>query len=156
MSSINSLKSARRNFNVAIVLWESFRNDEEYAIDVAYHLQQSVKKTLKCFLENCGVSSLGIHDITKLIRMSQNNGSTVQITEWVDSHSDTLTRWEVDTRYNYDFCSSLSTVREAVVEIGNFLELNGLTNRLRPELQVQTTKDKLLPVSYTHLRAHET
>lgn len=49
MSSINSLKSARRNFNVAIVLWESFRNDEEYAIDVAYHLQQSVKKNFEVF-----------------------------------------------------------------------------------------------------------
>lgn len=110
---------------------------------------------MKGFLENRGVSSLYIHDITKLIRMSKNNGSAAQITEWVDSHSDTLTHWEVDTRYNYDFCSSLSTVREAIIEIRRFLELNGLTDRLRPELQVQATKDKLLRILPKRYRTND-
>ena len=74
MCKINEFKIARRDFDDAVVLWNAFKNDERHINNVAYHLQQAVEKTLKAFLQNNGMSDLFTHDITKLVKMSANNG----------------------------------------------------------------------------------
>lgn len=144
MCKINDFKIARRDFDDAVALWTVFRNDERHINNVAYHLQQAVEKTLKAFLQNNGMADLFTHDITKLVKMSANNGSKAVITDWIDEHSDTLTRWEAETRYNYDFCSSVKVVDTAIVEIQIFLEQNGLKEELRAELQDENVRKSLI------------
>ncbi len=61
------------------------------------------------------------HDIYKLVRMSRDNGSNVIMTSWLEDRADTLTRWEMDTRYNMDY-----------------------TVELRPEFSDQKVREKLL------------
>lgn len=144
MCSIDMFKIAKRNYDAAKGLRTMFLNDESQINLVAYHLQQSVEIALKAFLECKGVTLPFTHDITKLIKMSKNNGSEAVITDWLDLHSDTLTRWEVDTRYNYDFCSNEKLVDEALEEIETFLVKNGITQQLREELQEKSVKESLL------------
>ncbi|MCI7130405.1 MAG: HEPN domain-containing protein [Lachnospiraceae bacterium] len=144
MCKISEFKIARRDFDDAVVLWNAFKNDERHINNVAYHLQQAVEKTLKAFLQNNGMSDLFTHDITKLVKMSANNGSKAVITDWIDEHSDTLTRWEAETRYNYDFCSSVKTVDTAIFEVQRFLEDNGLKDELREELQDEEKRRALI------------
>ncbi len=144
MCKMNEFKIARRDFDDAVALWTIFKNDERHINNVAYLLQQAVEKTLKAFLQNNGMLDLFTHDITKLVKMSTNNGSKAVITEWIDEHSDTLTRWEAETRYNYEFCSSIKVVDTAIVEIQKFLEMNGLKGELREELQDEQVRDALI------------
>lgn len=44
MCSVDFFKIAGRDYDSAIAIWESFRNDEGFINIVAYHLQQSVEK----------------------------------------------------------------------------------------------------------------
>lgn len=111
---------------------------------VAYHLQQAVEKALKAFLECAGVPVPNTHDIDKLVRMSKNNGSCAVLTDWIVEKADMLTRWETDTRYDVDYCVEEKKVRAGLEEIGKFLELNGLKEDLREELQEPGAKENLV------------
>lgn len=144
MCSVDMFKIAKRNYDAAKGLRTLFANDESQINLVAYHLQQSVEIALKAFLECKGVTVPFTHDITKLVKMSYDNGSEAVITEWLELYSDTLTRWEVDTRYNYDFCSNTKLVDVALEEIHTFLLSNGITTELREELKDDATKKALL------------
>ncbi len=144
MCDIRYFRRAWLDYKAAEVLLEKPQNDEAYMNSVAYHLQQAVEKTLKAFLECVGVTVPNTHDISRLVRMSQNNGSRVVITEWIDDKSDMLTRWETDTRYDIDYCVEKNKVLEGLSEVKHFLDVNGLYDGLREELQDEKTKNCLM------------
>ncbi len=66
------------------------------------------------------------------------------LTEWLEEHVDMLTRWEVETRYNLDFCLELEKVKRSYEKIGEFLKQNGLDYSLREELQEEEVREKLI------------
>ena len=143
MCDIRLFRRAYLDYKAAENLLKIPENDEAYMNTVAYHLQQAVEKTLKAFLECVGVTVPNTHDIDKLVRMSKNNGSRVVITEWVEEKTDMLTRWETDTRYDIDYCVEKNKVQTGLKEIKEFLDINGLKDELREELQDSHVKEKL-------------
>ena len=144
MCDIRLFRRAYLDYRVAENLLKVPENDEAYMNTVAYHLQQAVEKTLKAFLECAGVTVPNTHDIDRLVRMSGNNGSRAVITEWVEDKADMLTRWETDTRYDMDYCVEKEKVLKGLKEVKHFLEINGLKDELREELQDPAVREKLV------------
>lgn len=144
MCDVRLFRSARMDFETAQVLWKTPYNDEMILNNAAYHLQQAVEKVLKGALECVGVTVPNTHKITKLIDMVANNGANLVITEWLDDHSEMLSEWEAETRYNMDFLVEKRKLDKALTEIRNFLEVNGIKAELRDELQDASKKEKLL------------
>ncbi|MCD7817877.1 MAG: HEPN domain-containing protein [Lachnospiraceae bacterium] len=143
MCDIRLFKRAWLDFKAAENLLAVPMNDEAYINNVAYHLQQAVEKTLKAFLECTGVTVPNTHDIDKLVRMSNNNGSCVAITEWIEDKADMLTRWETDTRYDIDYCVEKTKAAAGLGKIREFLDANGLKEELREELKQEGVKEQL-------------
>lgn len=144
MCDIRLFRSAYTEFELAREIYQIPRNDEAFLNGIAYHLQQSVEKLLKAFLECKGVTVANTHDIYKLVRMSRDNGSNVIMTSWLENRADTLTRWEMDTRYNMDYTVESEKVREGIQEIRHFFDVNGIKEELRPEFSDQKVREKLL------------
>lgn len=152
MCDIRFFRSAYTDYELAVSIFQIPRNDEAFINAVAYHLQQSVEKILKAFLECQGVTVPNTHDIDKLLRMSRDNGSKIILTEWIEEKADTITRWEADTRYNVDYYIEAGKIQKGIEEIGKFFDLNGIRIELRKELQKNETKEKLkafFPKNYT-------
>ncbi len=143
MCDVRLFKRAYLDYRAAENLLKIPENDEAYMNAVAYHLQQAVEKTLKAFLECVGVTVPNTHDIDKLVRMSVNNGSRVELTEWIEDKTDMLTRWETDTRYDMDYCVEQKKVQAGLKEVKAFLERNGLKEELREELKDPAVKERL-------------
>ncbi len=143
MCDIRLFRRAYLDYRAAENLLKMPENDEAYMNTVAYHLQQAVEKTLKAFLECVGVTVPNTRDIDRLVRMSRNNGSRAVVTEWVEDKADMLTRWETDTRYDMDYCVEKEKVLKGLEEVRHFLEINGLKEELREELQDPAVKEKL-------------
>lgn len=144
MCDIRLFRSAYTEFEFAREIYRILRNDEAFLNGIAYHLQQSVEKLLKAFLECKGVTVPNTHDIYKLVRMSRDNGSNVIMTSWLEDRADTLTRWKMDTRYNMDYTVESEKVREGIQEIRHFFDVNGIKEELRPEFSDQKVREKLL------------
>lgn len=98
MCDIRLFRSAYTDYELAQEIYKIPRNDEAFLNATAYHLQQSVEKLLKAFLECKGVTVPNTHDIYKLVRMSKNHGSNVILNEWLEDKADMVTRWETDTK----------------------------------------------------------
>lgn len=49
--------------------------------------------------------------------MSKDNGSRVILTEWVEDKADTITRWEMDTRYNVDYCVEVEKIKIGIEKV---------------------------------------
>ncbi|MCC8046623.1 MAG: HEPN domain-containing protein [Clostridiales bacterium] len=143
MCDIRLFRRAWLDFRSAQNILAVPENDEAYINNVAYHLQQAVEKTLVAFLECVGVTVPNTHDIDKLVRMSKNNGSSVIVTQWIEDKADMLTRWETDTRYDIDYCVERNKAVEGLEKIKEFLDVNGLKEELREELETEEQK-KLL------------
>ena len=144
MCDIRYFKNAYNDYRVAAELLKSAEMDEYYINSIAYHLQQTVEKTLKGYLECVGVTVPNTRAMDRLVQMSGNNGSMAVITEWLEEHVDMLTRWEVETRYNLDFRLELEKVKKSYEKIGEFLKQNGLDYSLREELQQEEVREKLI------------
>ena len=135
MCDIRMFRMAYNDYELAVSIFKIPRNDEAFLNAVAYHLQQSVEKLLKAFLECTGVTVTNTHDVDRLVRMSGDNGSRIILTEWIKDKADTLTRWETDTRYNLDYQVEVSKIEEGINNIGELFKVNGLNMQLRDELK---------------------
>lgn len=144
MCDVRLFRSARMDFETAYMLWEKPYNDEMILNNAAYHLQQAVEKVLKGALECVGVTVPNTHKITKLLEMITNNGANLIITEWLDEHSEMLSEWEAETRYNMDFLVEKRKLDKAIKEVRSFLDINGIKRELREELLAASRKEKLL------------
>lgn len=144
MCDVRLFRSARMDFETAYMLWEKPYNDELILNNAAYHLQQAVEKVLKGALECVGVTVPNTHKITKLLEMITNNGANLIITEWLDEHSEMLSEWEAETRYNMDFLVEKRKLDKAIREVRSFLDINGIKRELREELLAASRKEKLL------------
>lgn len=132
------------DYDTAAMIWKTPYNDEMILNNAAYHLQQAVEKIIKGALECVGVTVPNTHKIPKLIKMIFDNGANLVLTEWVDDHSEMLSEWEAQTRYDMDFLVEKRKLDTAMKESQIFLEVNGIRNELRDELQDAYVKEKLL------------
>ena len=144
MCDIRLFKSARMDYETARLIWEKSYHDEMILNNAAYHLQPAVKKVLKGGLECVGVTVPNTRKITKLIEMVSHNGANLVITDWLDDHSEMLSEWEAETRYNMDFLVEKRKLDKAISEIQTFLAVNGIQDELRSELADASRKTKLL------------
>lgn len=144
MCDIRLFRSARMDYETAKTLWKAPWEDEMILNNAAYHLQQAVEKVLKGALECVGVTVPNTYKITKLISMVKNNGANLTVTDWVDDHSEMLSEWEAETRYNMDFMVEKRKLNRAMDEIDKFFRENGIQKELRRELQDGDRKEKLL------------
>lgn len=74
----------------------------------------------------------------------KNNGANLTVTDWVDDHSEMLSEWEAETRYNMDFMVEKRKLDRAMDEIDKFFRENGIQKELRRELQDEDRKERLL------------
>lgn len=144
MCDVRLFRSARLDFETAKKLWETPWDDEMILNNAAYHLQQAVEKALKGALECVGVTVPNTHKITKLLAMTADNGANLVITDWIDDHSEMLSEWEAEARYNVDFIVEKRKLGRAMEEIEHFFRQNGIQKELRPELRDGAMREKLL------------
>ncbi len=144
MCDIRLFRSAKMDYETAAMIWKSSFYDELILNNAAYHLQQAVEKVLKGALECVGVTVPNTHKISKLVKMISDHGANLIITDWVDDHSEMLGEWEAQARYDMDFLVEKRKLDQAMKEIGVFLDINGIRDNLREELQNPKTKSKLL------------
>ncbi|MCD8216549.1 MAG: HEPN domain-containing protein [Clostridiales bacterium] len=137
MCDIRYFKSAYHNYEVAEKLMQYYQSDELFLNDVAYNLQQCIEKTLKAFLECKGVTVPQTHSIRKLVDMSKNNGSVVEITDWVRENVYEIESWEADTRYNFDMVLQVERISVGLREVKGFLNMN----YLKPVLDAKITDE---------------
>lgn len=91
-----------------------------------------------------GITVPNTHKITKLLSMISHHGAHLSITDWLDEHSEMLSSWEAETRYNMDFLVEKRKLDRAIVEVEHFLTANGICENLRPELEDSAAKEALL------------
>lgn len=144
MCDVRLFRSAFMDFLTAKQIYETSYNDEMYLNNAAYHLQQSVEKTLKGSLECVGITVPNTHKITKLLAMIAHHGAHIKITEWLDDHSEMLSSWEAEPRYNIDFLVEKRKLDKAIPEVETFLKINGICEELRDELKDPKTRETLL------------
>ena len=144
MCDVRLFRSARMDLVTAKTLWKTTWDDEMMLNNAAYHLQQAVEKVLKGALECIGVTVPNTHKITKLLSMITNHGANLVMTEWIDDHSEMLSEWEAETRYNMDFIVEKRKLDKAIEEIDLFFHINGIQKELREELQDEAVREKLL------------
>ena len=144
MCDVRLFRSAFMDFLTAKQIYNTPYNDEMYLNNAAYHLQQAVEKTLKGALECVGITVPNTHKITKLLSMISNHGANLCITQWLDDHSEMLSSWEAETRYNMDFLVEKRKLDRAITEVERFLTLNGICEELRKELEDPARKKALL------------
>lgn len=144
MCDVRLFKSAYMDYQVAKTIYQTPYRDEMFFNSSAYHLQQSVEKTIKGALECIGVTVPNTHRISKLLGMVCHNSANLVITEWIDDHAEMLSEWEAETRYNMDFVVERRKLDRAIKEIGEFLQINGISEKLREELQDGEVREKLL------------
>ncbi|MCD8365032.1 MAG: HEPN domain-containing protein [Clostridiales bacterium] len=149
MCDIRYFKSAYHNYEVAEKLMHYYQSDELYLNDVAYNLQQCIEKTLKAFLECKGVTVPQTHSIRKLVDMSKNNGSAVEITDWIRENSYEIESWEADTRYNFDMILQVERISVGLREVKGFLDVNylkpvldeGITDEVKKQLHAKMPRN---------------
>lgn len=144
MCDIRLFRSAKADYETAVMIWKNPYNDEMILNNAAYHLQQAVEKILKGALECAGVTVPNTHKISKLVKMISDNGANLTVTEWVDDHSEMLGEWEAQLRYDMDFLIEKRKLDAAVREVRTFLDVNGIHMELRRELRDSAVKEKLL------------
>ncbi len=144
MCDIRLFRSARMDYETAQMIWREQTADEMILNNAAYHLQQAVEKILKGALECVGVTVPYSHKISKLASMITNNGANLVVTDWLDDHAEMLSEWETETRYNMDFLVEKRKLDKAMEEVRNFMEINGIKDDLRSELQDSEKKARLL------------
>ncbi len=103
MCDVRLFRSAKLDYETAAMIWKHPYHDEMILNNAAYHLQQAVEKILKGALECVGVTVPNTHRISKLVKMVYDNGANLTLTDWIDEHSEMLSEWEAQTRYDMDF-----------------------------------------------------
>ena len=144
MCDIRLFRSAKADYETAVMIWKNPYNDEMILNNAAYHLQQAVEKVLKGALECVGVTVPNTHRISKLVKMISDNEANLTVTEWVDDHSEMLGEWEAQSRYDMDFLVEKRKLDAAVREVKAFLDVNGIHMELRRELRNPAVKENLL------------
>lgn len=147
MCDIRLFKKAYANYNLAENTFKTMEHDEMYLNLIAYNLQQAVELTLKAYLGFIDVIP-NTHDIDRLCRMLKGTGSSIILTNWILDNTDTITRWECDTRCSKDYSVELKKIIIGLQEIKKFLHLNGISYDSRLSVEDKNNLLKLCPKGF--------
>lgn len=117
------LDKAIKNYNVAVMIYNSMEGDESYLNYIGYHLQQAVELGIKYILNQNGVEYPKTHDIDQLFRIAGSNHVDVFATEYLKEHSEMFSLWESRTRYVLNYQLELSKVERALSGVDKYLDI---------------------------------
>lgn len=110
------------NLRTAQILFEHAVDDEEQVNAIGYHLQQAMELAIKYLLEQDGVEYPKTHDIDQLVRIANENDVDLQLSEYLEDHSEMLSQWEAKTRYVIGYGIERKKAERALREIDAYLQ----------------------------------
>ena len=108
MSDDTLLDIAKRNLEIAILIYETKQDDEAFLNIVGYHLQQSVEIGLKHYLETHGIKYSKTHDIQELLSLIPDDD--MERFDRIEDLAGTITQLESKTRYIKNYRVSKRTI----------------------------------------------
>lgn len=122
MTGVRTLyDTAAANLRTAQVLYDQVGDDECQLNIIGFHLQQAVEIALKYLLEQNGIEYPKTHDIDQLIRIGNEAGADLYVTEYVEDHAEMLSQWEAKSRYVIDYAIEARKIKRALDEIDKYL-----------------------------------
>lgn len=122
MASASTLfDKASANFKSARLLLENASDDDEQLNFAGYHLQQAVELAIKYLLEQNGVEYPKTHDIDQLIRIANENGVDLHMSEYVEDHAEMFSAWEAKARYVLGYSIEAKKLVRALSEVDDYL-----------------------------------
>ncbi len=112
---------AAANFRSAKLLLDHANGDEEQLNLAGYHLQQALELTLKYLLEQDGVEYPKTHDIDQLIRIGNERGVDLRLSEYLTDHAEMFSMWEARSRYVLDYAIEARKLERALSEVDDYL-----------------------------------
>ena len=95
--------------NVNFIL--SNHHADELQLDIAaYHIQQTIEKTVKFYLQSNGIVFEKTHDMDKL--WTQCEKAELPLPKWIYDNIDILNTYATQTRYGADTVSSLRKITQ--------------------------------------------
>ncbi|MCC8073300.1 MAG: HEPN domain-containing protein [Clostridiales bacterium] len=116
---------AVKNFEVAKLIRSHLSSndpDDSYINIIGYHLQQSMEFWIKCELMENGIAFPKSHNITQLIMLANDNDVDLNISEYLNDHSEMFTEWESHSRYVMGYRIELKKIDKAIEEISDCFE----------------------------------
>lgn len=104
-------EKAMRDYEVALDMEKKYFEDEDYADQTCYHLQQAHEKALKFLSEINGVAPQRVHNITRLLQ--DLDSAAIEYPAEIAAVADMLTSWEANSRYNDDFIATKGQIQLA-------------------------------------------
>lgn len=112
---------AAANFRSAKLLLDHANGDEEQLNLAGYHLQQALELTLKYLLEQDGVEYPKTHDIDQLIRIGNERGVDLRLSEYLTDHAEMFSMWEARSRYVLGYAIEARKLERALSEVDGYL-----------------------------------
>ncbi len=82
----------------------------------AYHLQQAAEKMIKYQIyqavSNINNRQMYTHDLSKLKDYAESEGLTLIIPEYIDDHLNSISDWEVGSRYDIGFSIRIDILKK--------------------------------------------
>ena len=122
MDNDSLLNRAITNYNAAVTLKENLSVDEFFLNQIAYNIQQSYEMTIKYLLEINGVEYPKTHDIDQLIRIANVSGVNLDMSEYLDEHSEMISQWESKSRYVMGYLVESKKIDRALTDLQDYLE----------------------------------
>ena len=122
MDNDSLLNRAIANYNAAVVLKDNLSVDELFLNQIAYDIQQAYEMAIKYLLELSGVEYPKTHDIDQLIRIANQTGVDLCISEYLDEHSEMISQWEAKSRYVMGYLVELRKIDRALIDLKEYLE----------------------------------
>jgi len=117
MSEITLYDKALSNYNSACILMNNPTTDENQLNIIAYLIQQSLEFCIKYFLEQDGVEYPKTHNIEQLIRIGEEHGVDMHLTDYVEDHSEMFSQWESKSRYILGYLVEAKKIDRALTEL---------------------------------------
>lgn len=124
MASASTLfGKAAANFRCADAILTAADGDEEQLNMAGYHIQQALELALKYLLEQDGIEYPKTHDIDQLIRIGNDGGVDLRLTEYIEDHAEMFSQWEVKSRYVIGYAIEAKKVSRARDEVDEYLAI---------------------------------
>ncbi len=107
------LRRAKTKLNNANNSFQKIAEDDAYADDCCYNLQQCIEFTLKYLIEINGSRYVENHDIRAQLNLLKKISVSVPMEKDLRLFAATLNSWEDEARHNDDFVSSEEEMQDA-------------------------------------------
>ena len=116
MQKIDLLTRAKWDLEASQAMLSMPDASEKFLDISAYHLQQSIEKTMKYVLAQNGIEFLKTHDIERLCKQFLDN--ELELPDWIFDNATLLTNYATQTRYG----DAVLGVRKRIVGLQAFAE----------------------------------